>query len=124
LDEVYRFRHVGTGKFLAIAKTENRLDLTLSSTANSLDTLFCFKSEMTTKKQSKYGEEIDDDFIKKNSMRSHQRVMIMSYLDKKYLQLLEELDDLDIENFKTKTNSVTDPHDDNSERLTVINHTF
>lgn len=44
LDEVYRFRHVGTGKFLAVA--ENRKDLTLINTTNSLDTLFCFKSEM------------------------------------------------------------------------------
>jgi hypothetical protein len=80
LDEVYRLRHVGTGKFLAINENDRKA-LTLINTATSLETLFCFKSEMQTKKEAKYKDEEEDEEKRYTQMSSGQRVMLMSYMD-------------------------------------------
>ena len=47
LDEVYRLRHLGTGKFLAIA--DDKQELVLRNRPHSLSTLFVFKSDMSTR---------------------------------------------------------------------------
>ena len=80
LDEVYRLRHIGTGKFLAIDEND-RKNLTLINTAASLETLFCFKSEMQTKKAPKYKDEEEDENERYTYLKSGQRVMLMSYID-------------------------------------------
>lgn len=48
-------------------------------------------------------------------MRSHQRIIIMSYFDEKFLQLYEDLDDSEIEQFKHKSTNVSAPFTENSE---------
>lgn len=47
LEEIVRFRHVGTGKFLCIG--DNGIDLSLTGSSNNLDTLFLLKSDMSNK---------------------------------------------------------------------------
>jgi hypothetical protein len=123
LDEVYRFRHVGTGKFLAV-DAEDSSKLTLINTQMSLETLFCFKSEMQTKKDLKYVDEEEDEDQKFKKLKSGQRIMIMSYFEEKYLQLFDDLDDYDFELFKNKKVKIDAPFDDKSSMLSVINHRF
>jgi hypothetical protein len=48
LDDVYRLKHLGTGKYLALA--EDKQELVLLGSTNSLLTLFVFKSDMSTRK--------------------------------------------------------------------------
>jgi hypothetical protein len=63
LEEIVRFRHVGTGKFLSIG--ENGIDLTLTGSSNNLDTLFELKSDMSNRTKTKYldadGDGVIDD---------------------------------------------------------------
>ena len=63
LDEVYRLRHVGTGKFLAIA--DDKQEMVLRNSSNSLTTLFVLKSEMQTKTNVRFGhsEEAGHDHV-------------------------------------------------------------
>ena len=61
LDEIVRFRHVGTGKFLCIG--ENGIDLSLRGSSNNLDTLFTLKSDMSNRTATKYLEDADGDGI-------------------------------------------------------------
>ena len=71
LEEIVRFRHVGTGKFLCIDK--NNIDLTMVGSSNNLDTLFVFKSDMSNRTATKFldtdGDGVVDDpkFISANS---------------------------------------------------------
>lgn len=44
LDEVYRLRHVGSGKYLAVA--DDKQEIILRNSSNNLNTLFVLKSEM------------------------------------------------------------------------------
>ena len=106
---------MGTGKFLAIDEID-RKKLTLINTAVNLDTLFCFKSEMQTKKESKFkDEEEEGEEAKLSYMHSGQRVMLMSYVDMKYLQLLEDLDDQEIEQFRHKQEHINEPFNESSQ---------
>jgi hypothetical protein len=52
LQEIVRFRHVGTGKFLCV--DDNEIDLILTGSSNDLDTLFSLKSDMSNKTPTKY----------------------------------------------------------------------
>ena len=61
LEEIVRFRHVGTGKFLCVS--DNGIDLYLSGTSNDLDTLFVLKSDMSNKNKTKYLDEDGDGVI-------------------------------------------------------------
>jgi hypothetical protein len=49
LDEVCRFRHIGTGKYLAICNIDES-ELVLINSSNSLQCLFILKSDMAQKK--------------------------------------------------------------------------
>jgi hypothetical protein len=60
LDEVCRFKHVGTGKYLAISH-ENPQELTLTNQANNLNCLFKLRSDMSQKKEIDFNEEAKDD---------------------------------------------------------------
>ena len=81
LDEVYRLRHVGTGKYLAIS--DEKSELVLRMTANSLSTLFIFKSEMQTKVECKYIEKDDPEVYidPTRHLKPGQNLMIMSYFE-------------------------------------------
>ena len=84
LDEVYRMKHLGTGKYLTVA--EDKQELVLLNNANSLSTLFIFRSDMNTKKAVKYLDEDGDGVIDNyRLLESGQRVMIKSFLEDKYL---------------------------------------
>lgn len=61
LEEIVRFRHVGTGKFLCIG--ENGNDLTLTGSSNNLDTLFVLKSDMSNKTPTKFLDADGDGVI-------------------------------------------------------------
>lgn len=58
LEEIVRFRHVGTGKFLAV--DENGIDLTLTGSSNNLNCLFTCKSDMSNKTRTKFLDEDGD----------------------------------------------------------------
>lgn len=60
MEEIVRFRHVGTGKFLAIGKDDTTP--ILSNTSNNLSTLFKCKSEMANKQPTKF-LDVDGDGI-------------------------------------------------------------
>ena len=79
---------------------------------------------MQTKKEAKYKDEEEDEEKRYTQMSSGQRVMIMSYMDEKYCQLLEDLDDENIEQFRHKQDHVNEPFNDESQQLTIINHRF
>ena len=63
LQEIIRFRHVGTGKFLCV--DHNNIDLTMTGSSNNLNTLFILKSDMSNKNPTKYldadGDGVIDD---------------------------------------------------------------
>jgi len=71
LEEIVRFRHVGTGKFLCI--DHNDIDLTMVGSSNNLNCLFTLKSDMSNKKPTQFldadGDGIPDDpkYISGNS---------------------------------------------------------
>jgi hypothetical protein len=71
LEEIIRFRHVGTGKFLCI--DDNDIDLTMTGSSNNLNCLFILKSDMSNKNQTRFldedGDGIPDDpkYISGNS---------------------------------------------------------
>ena len=48
MEEIVRFRHVGTGKFLSVSEEDGITPL-LSNTSNDMSTLFKCKSEMSNK---------------------------------------------------------------------------
>jgi len=86
LDEVCRFRHVGTGKFLAV--DEDRQQLTLKNSCMSLSCLFKIRSEMAQKSAVKFQDEDGDGAVDNVMMiKSGQNIIIQSYLDEQYLQL-------------------------------------
>jgi len=60
MEEIVRFRHVGTGKFLAIG--EDGMTPILSNTSNNLSTLFKCKSEMSNKQPTKFLDANGDGF--------------------------------------------------------------
>ena len=75
LDEVYRMKHLGTGKYLNIA--EDKQELVLLNNANSLSTLFTIRSDMNTKKSIKYLDQDADGVIGNyRLLESGQRIMI------------------------------------------------
>ena len=61
LDEVYRLKHLGTGKFLAVS--DDQQEIVLLNHSNSLKTLFVLKSDMNTKKEVKYLDKDGDGVI-------------------------------------------------------------
>jgi hypothetical protein len=74
IDEVYRIRHIATGKFLAVA--DDKQEIILKNTANSLSTLFIIKSDMQTKNTMRYDEQDMVNPSEQTYLKSHQRVMI------------------------------------------------
>jgi hypothetical protein len=91
IDEVYRIRHVVTGKFLAVA--DDKQYLCLKSKATTPSCLFIIKSDMETRKAlaadlDEHGETICESQL----LKGGQRVMIQSFAEKKYLQLFENLE--------------------------------
>jgi hypothetical protein len=132
IDEIVRFRHVGTGKYLSLA--DDRTELVLKNSSNSLACLFILKSDMSNKKQTKYIDE-DGDGVIDNYMylESKQRVMVMSYLaeskeKRKYLQLLEETVIEEKKIFEHKPKHVDDAFqtDDRAKesQYRIINHHY
>jgi hypothetical protein len=75
LEEIVRFRHVGTGKFLAV--DENGIDLTLSGSSNNLECLFTCKSDMSNKNRTKFldldGDGQPDD---PKHIMNNQRILV------------------------------------------------
>jgi hypothetical protein len=108
LEEVYRLRHVGSGKYLAIS--DDKTELILRMTANSLSTLFVFKSEMQNKVESKHLEKDDAEVYINPAMylRNGQQVMIMSWFDQKYLQLFEDIEPEAFSQFEHKLRHIDD----------------
>lgn len=95
LDEVIRIRHVGTGKFLAIS--DDKMELELKNTSNNMSCLFVLRSDMAQKKEQKYTKqkpepEDDEDDDQFEMVKSNQRVLVMSYMEEKYLQLLDDIE--------------------------------
>lgn len=84
MDEVVRFRHIGTTKFLALA--EDGINLELLSTSNDLRCLFFIRSSSANSKQFKY-VDIDGDGIIDNykTLHSGSKVIVQSFLEEKYL---------------------------------------
>ena len=108
LDEVYRLRHVGTGKYLAIS--DDRSELVLRMTANSLSTLFIFKSEMQTKVECKYIDKDDPEVYidPTQNLKPGQNLMIMSYFEQKYLQLFEDVESKKFSQFHHNLDHIDD----------------
>ena len=73
--------------------------MVLRNSSNSLNTLFVLKSEMQTKAHIRFGHsatEGQDHVDEHRLLRGGQRIMIMSYMEQKYLQLYEDLDAPDL----------------------------
>ena len=73
--------------------------MVLRNSSSSLNTLFVLKSEMQTKANIRFGHsatEGHDHVDEHRLLRSGQRIMIMSYMEQKYLQLYEDLDAPDL----------------------------
>jgi hypothetical protein len=58
INEIVKFKHVGTGKFLSV---EDDKDLVLRNTSNNLNCLFIIKSDMAQKKEIKYKDEMEEN---------------------------------------------------------------
>jgi hypothetical protein len=86
IEEIVRFRHVGTGKFLAISEEDGITPL-LSNTSNNMSTLFKCKSEMSNKQPTKFLDADGDGFKDMKLIANNQKIMIQSWLNEKYLQL-------------------------------------
>ena len=75
LEEIIRFRHVGTGKFLCV--DQNDIDLTMTGSSNDLNTLFIMKSDMSNKSKTKFLDEDGDGTVDDPKyIQGNQRVLI------------------------------------------------
>jgi hypothetical protein len=85
IDEVVKFKHVGTGKYLCL-NSDSKLGL--SSNSSNLSALFFIRSHKTQNKNNKY-VDIDGDGVIDNysNIETGQQIMIQSFLTEKYLQL-------------------------------------
>jgi hypothetical protein len=84
LEEIVRFRHVGTGKFLCIG--ENGIDLSLTGSSNNLDTLFTLKSDMSNAKKTLYLDADHDGMIDNPKfVANRMKIMVQSWRHEKYL---------------------------------------
>lgn len=127
VDEVYRIRHVVTGKFLAVA--DDKQYLCLKSKANTPSSLFTIKSDMETRKA--LAAELDEHgaaICESQLLKGGQRVMIQSFPEKKYLQLFENLERPEQLQFKQSVRHIdhlfVDMDSMASTQLKVINHTY
>lgn len=92
-DEYYRFKHIGTGKYLAVAA--DKLELTLKDFADSSDTLFTLRQ---------------DTFKPNSSLRHPDPVhtgdhVILETAHRTYLQICKELEDEEHQAFEHKAQS-------------------
>lgn len=111
LDEYVRFRHIGTGKFLATATDGQGLKLETSS--NHLECLFILRSSMGNRKNMKTTLQNECEESSKKQIISGQQIIVQSFLQENYLQLYDD----DAESACT--------HDDDSpNHFQIINHTF
>ena len=84
LEEIVRFRHVGTGKYLCI--DPNDIDLSMSGSSNNLDTLFVLKSDMSNKTATKFLDEDGDGMVDDPKfMVGNSRVLVQAWRNEKYL---------------------------------------
>ena len=89
LEEIVRFRHVGTGKFLCV--DENGIDLILTGSSNDLDTLFLLKSDMANKTPTKYLDEDNDGVIDDPKfIQGNNCVLVQAWKTERYLQIAGE----------------------------------
>jgi hypothetical protein len=130
LGEVYRLKHVGTGKYLSLG--DDYKELILRDTANSLNTLFVFKSDMSTKTTDQYiedefhaGEKANPDIHK---LGSGERVMLSGYIDGKMLQLFDIVPQKQVKQFihsPLKVERVNmDEQSQKKTQLRLISHGF
>lgn len=130
LGEVYRLKHVGTGKYLSLG--DNYKELILRDTANSLNTLFMFKSDMSTKTTDRYIDEEFDKGEQENpdihKLGSGERVMLSGYIDGKMLQLFDVVPQKEVIQFKhdpLKVERVNmDEWAQKKSQLRLISHSF
>lgn len=95
MEEVIRLRHVGTGKFLAVSDDGSfeSKDIKLLNSNYSLRTLFKFRSDMSNMNPTKFLDEDGDGVVDDvKLMQNNQRVMIQSFYNERYLQLLEDIE--------------------------------
>lgn len=108
LEEVYRLKHVGTGKYLSLA--DDKQELVLRDMANSLSTLFVFKTDMLNKTAcahvSKEFEKSEENDRNVHKLKSGERIMIQAYLDGRMLQLYEDVPGRDITQFDHKPHHI------------------
>ena len=126
LDEVYRIRHVVTGKFLAVA--DDRQYLCLKPKSNSLQCLFLIKSDMENRKGVVDDDHPPGEICESQLLKSGQRVMIQTYLEKKYLQLYENLEAPEQNQFRLQRRHIDNLYVDTDSmaksQLKIINHTY
>mmetsp|Transcript_30174 Transcript_30174/g.46106 ORF Transcript_30174/g.46106 Transcript_30174/m.46106 type:complete len:580 (-) Transcript_30174:7543-9282(-) len=129
LGEFYRFRHIGTGKYLAVG--DDRTELILRNTACSASTLFTLQSDMSTKNPDKFtdlDEDGDGKIDESKLLHNSQRIMIQSYIEDNYLQLYEDVDSQDMVQFNNKMAHISDPflgeEKSKGSQFRVINHEY
>jgi hypothetical protein len=83
VDEIYRFKHIGSGKYLALS--DDKQDVILRGTANSPLTLFVLRSDMQTKKSKPDDEAKNDQLDRQKCIRSGQRILIQALTNYNYL---------------------------------------
>ena len=73
-----------SGKFLAVA--DDKQYLCLKSKANTLNSLFIIKSDMETRKAlSADVDEYKDEICDSQLLKGGQRIIIQSFVERKYL---------------------------------------
>ena len=66
IDEIVRFKHVGTGKYLSIS--DDKLELEIKNSSQSINTLFILKSDMSNKTATKYEASLAEGEVDKSKL--------------------------------------------------------
>jgi hypothetical protein len=127
LEEVIRLKHIGTGKFLSVA--DDRQELVLRDSGNSLSCLFMIKQEMALQKKAKfYGESPEGHDSRDAHLRNNQKIMIQSYLEDKFLQIFDDVEEEELTQFEHKVNHVNEQfmnyEESKESHMRIINHKF
>lgn len=118
IDELLRFRHIGSGKFLAV--DEDTLHLTLTPTSNSLQTLFVLRNPNGSTKQMEWHHEKKGAPAESKLKRinGNSRLLIQSFLSEKFLQMMSDDIEQDLE-----AGGELDQVDEVSQRV-IVSHDY
>ncbi|CDW72551.1 inositol-triphosphate receptor [Stylonychia lemnae] len=86
-DDVYRIKHIGTGKYLAL--TSDKLELAMKSEADGLDTLFRFRRDQ-------YHPNMGDVF---EELKSGELILLESIFNK-FIQIYQDFNDEQLVKFE------------------------